>query len=460
MKKLLIVSADNHCGGRCEDYLPYLEPEYHAALESQMAEEKEFLAVERGFGAASDNALSNVEIIDQRNAMRDGGALGVWDVERRLEALDDEGIAAEVVNVGHHLSLTPFFTMLSRPHPSEVRSAGARAHHRWFAEKMAPGKGRIFGVADPGGCEDIAAAVREVHWCADHGFVAMGCPHATEDKELPPLYDRRYFEPFWRACVDRGLVLSVHFGYNSAQGKFFEFLERIKADPALGAELAKGTIEDFIKAVQNVKVDLRPRQAFWQLIQGGVFDRYPQMKVVFSEVRSDWLPDTLAYLDERFEKAGRLAKLKPSEYFQRHCYVAPSSPRPSEMRQRREIGIDRMLLGVDYPHVEGTWPNTWDWLRSIFTDVSEEEARKFAGLNAIGLFKLDEAYLTGIAERIGPEISDIVGSQKRLDPKLLDHFHFRSGYKSPAEVVDRQLLAEAVQADLAGMRRLTAGASV
>ena len=383
MNKLLIVSADNHCGGRCEDYQPYLEPEYHAALERQMAEEREFLAVERGFGAASDNALSAVEIIDQRNAIRDGGALGVWDIERRLRALDDEGVAAEIVNVGHHLSLTPFFTMLSRPHPSELRSAGTRAHHRWFADKMAPGKGRIFGVADPGGCEDMDAAVREVHWCADHGFVAMGCPHATEDKNLPP------------------------------------------------------------------------RQAFWQLIQGGVFDRYPQMKVVFSEVRSDWLPDTLAYLDERFEKESSLTKLKPREYFERHCYVAPSSPRPSEMQQRREIGIDRMLLGIDYPHVEGTWPNTWDWLRSIFTDFSEEEARKFAGLNAIGLFKLDEAYLTGIAERIGPEIGDIVGSNKRLDPKLLDHFHFRSGYKSPAEVVDRHLLAETVEADFAGLRRLT-----
>ena len=134
--------------------------------------------------AASDNALS-AEIIDQRNAIRDGGALGVWDVERRLTALDDEGVAAEIVNVGHHLSITPFFTMLSRPHPSELRSAGARAHHRWFAAKMAPGKGRIFGVADPGGCEDMEAAVREVHWCADHGFVAMGCPHATEDKTRP-----------------------------------------------------------------------------------------------------------------------------------------------------------------------------------------------------------------------------------------------------------------------------------
>ena len=76
-------------------------------------------------------------------------------------------------------------------------------------------------------------------------------------------------------------------------------------------------------------------------------------------------------------------------------------------------------------------------------------------MNAIGLFKLDAAYLTGIAERIGPEISDIVGSKKQLDPELLNHFHFRSGYKSPAEVVDRHLLAETVEADFAGLRRLT-----
>ena len=76
-------------------------------------------------------------------------------------------------------------------------------------------------------------------------------------------------------------------------------------------------------------------------------------------------------------------------------------------------------------------------------------------MNAIGLFKLDAAYLTGIAERIGPEISDIVGSKKQLDPELLNHFHFRSGYKSPAEVVDRHLLAETVEADFGGSRRLT-----
>jgi predicted TIM-barrel fold metal-dependent hydrolase len=456
VEKLLIVSADNHAGGRCEDYRPYLEPKYHAALDKQLLEEQEFLAVERGFGATSDNAMSAIEIIDERNAMRNGGEYGAWDVERRLATMDDEGIAAEVVNVGHHLSITPFFTMLSRPQAAELRSAGARAHHRWFIDKMGPGKDRIFGVADPGACEDIAATVKEIHWCADRGFVAVGCPHAVEDNDLPPLYHPTYFEPFWKACVERDLVLSVHFGYGSKQGNFFRFLEKVKADPAMAADLAKGGIEDFIKAVQNVKVDMRPRQVFWHLVLGGVFDRYPQLKVIFSEVRSDWLPDTLAYLDERFAQEGHKAKLKPSEYFARQCHIAPSSPRPSEVKQRHQIGIDRMLLGIDYPHVEGTWPNTWDWLRTLFTDFTEDEARKFAGLNAVKLFNLDGPALRKLADRIGPDIGDIVRSKKQINPQLVEHFHYRSGYKKPAEVVDRDLLRTVVDADFAGLRAMHA----
>jgi predicted TIM-barrel fold metal-dependent hydrolase len=454
VEKLLIVSADNHAGGRCADYLPYLETRFHEALQGQITEEQEFLAVERGFGAASDDAQAQIALIDQRQAIAGGGEQGAWDVEKRLQVLDDEGIAAEVVNVGHHLGLTPFFTFLSRPQPAELRSAGARAHHRWFVDKMGPGKGRIFGVADPGGCEDMAAAVRELHWCADQGFVAIGCPHAVDDPDLPPLYDRDHFDPFWGACVDRGLVLSVHFGYGARQGGFFRFLERAKTDPQFVQEVTAGGIESFIKAVLDVKVDMRPRQSFWQLILGGVFDRYPGLKVIFSEIRSDWLPETLDWLDARFERQGRIARLKPSEYFQRHCYVAPSSPRPSEIAQRGRIGVDRMLLGIDYPHVEGAWPNTWDWLRSILGEVSEDEARRFCGLNAVALFGLDAAYLKTIAARIGPGVGDIVGWRQPIDPRLVDHFHFRSGYRNPAETVDHELLGQVVEEDLAGARRL------
>jgi hypothetical protein len=251
------------------------------------------------------------------------------------------------------------------------------------------------------------------------------------------------------------LVLSVHTGWGSAQGRFFEFKKMLDANPSWAEEVAKGDVEKFIKKTQEargVTVDIAPRRLFWQLILGGVFDRYPGLKIAFGELRSDWLPDTLSYLDERFTREGRVSKLKPSEYFQRQGFITPSAPRPSEIAQRGRIGINRMMLGIDYPHPEGTWPNTLDWLRGVLADVSENEARRFAGENAVECFGLDGAKLRRIAARIGPDVGDIIGGHKQIAAPMIDHFHARAGYKSPAEVVDLNLLRETVDADLAAVR--------
>jgi len=453
MDKLLIISADNHAGALAAEYIPYFEPQYREAAKGQIAEEREFIEISTPFASFPPEAL---EVIDERNAIRSGGEDGGWDVNRRIKELDDEGVAAEIVHAGKQNQLTPFFTPIGRAYPGELRSAGARAYHRWFVDAMAPARDRVFGVADPGACLDMDAAVKELHWCADHDYIAIGCPGTIRDEGLPPLYDA-YYESFWKACVDRGLVLSVHTGWGSDQGRFFKFKDLLDANPRLADDVAQGDVEEFIKATKaagGVTTDIAPRRAFWQLILGGVFDRYPTMKINFSELRSDWLPATLDYLDERFEQEGRVSKLKPSEYFRRQGYITPSSPRPAELAQRNEIGIDRMMFGVDYPHPEGTWPNSLDWLRGVFADVSEHEARRFAGENAVECFGLDGAHLREIAARVGPDVGDIIGGKKELSASVIDHFHARAGYKTPAEVVDRDLLRETVDADLSATRSM------
>ena len=45
------------------------------------------------------------------------------------------------------------------------------------------------------------------------------------------------------------------------------------------------------------------------------------------------------------------------------------------LKQRHEIGIDNLCFGRDYPHPEGTWPNTLDWLHDAFAGVPENELR-------------------------------------------------------------------------------------
>ena len=107
-----------------------------------------------------------------------------------------------------------------------------------------------------------------------------------------------------------------------------------------------------------------------------------------------------------------------------------------EVEMRHEIGVDTMLFGRDYPHPEGTWPNTPDWLRDAFAGVPEDELRAMLGENAIAFFGLDRGRLTAVAERIGPSVEEISGSTT-VDPDLLAIFDGRGGYLHPAEGDDR-----------------------
>jgi hypothetical protein len=65
------------------------------------------------------------------------------------------------------------------------------------------------------------------------------------------------------------------------------------------------------------------------------------------------------------------------------------------------------MWGSDYPHMEGTWPNTMHKLRETFHNVDESEIRSILGGKAIDVFGFDRALMEKTAERIGPSISDI-----------------------------------------------------
>jgi predicted TIM-barrel fold metal-dependent hydrolase len=124
----------------------------------------------------------------------------------------------------------------------------------------------------------------------------------------------------------------------------------------------------------------------------GVFDRHPNLVLALTEIRADWLPATLERLDERLTTANAPISMTPSEYFRRHCLVVASSIHRAEVHMRREIGLANLAFGADFPHYEGTWPNTVDWIRDAFTGVPEEEVRAILGENAIRWFQLDGDY--------------------------------------------------------------------
>jgi hypothetical protein len=96
-------------------------------------------------------------------------------------------------------------------------------------------------------------------------------------------------------------------------------------------------------------------------------------------------------------------------------------------------GIETISFGRDYPHSEGTWPNTKTWLSDAFAGVPEVELRLMLGENAIRVLDLDRPRLAEIAGRIGPTVAEITGADTLFDSRLIRQFHARGGYLKPTE---------------------------
>ncbi len=89
---------------------------------------------------------------------------------------------------------------------------------------------------------------------------------------------------------------------------------------------------------------------------------------------------------------------------------------------RDQLGVGQFLFGADFPHWEGTWPNTADWIKVAFSGVEETEARRILGENAIEVYGLDRQALAAVAERIGPDSSELFGpdAHREVAPALVD----------------------------------------
>lgn len=440
VEPLLIVSSDGHITPPPAAVGDYLEARYREPWLAQYHEENEEWLSGLSYLVFSDDVL---ELIDKEHRIRTQGDLG-WEFERRLREMDDEGIAAELLLAGVFAAAAPFFTCANREYPADVRWAGIQAYHRWVADFMAASDGRMFGVALPGPCLDLDDAVRELQWVAAHGFRSVAVPGIIKDPALPPLWDR-YYEPFWAACVDLDVVLSVHASHGRVQGEFIPYVQKVYALlEELGEEATPTRVQS---AMSNGEVpgspfapDFVPQEVLFQLMVGGVFDRHPGLRLAFTEVRSDWVPAVLRSFDARFDAGELPTARRPREYWEQHCFAGASSIKASEIRLRHDIGVERLMFGRDYPHAEGTWPNTVDWLRTAFDGVPEDEARLILGENAVRCYGLDGAHLRSIAAKIGPQPDAILGRGTDVDPALVENFSTRGGYGKSMEHPDLDAL--------------------
>ena len=99
--------------------------------------------------------------------------------------------------------------------------------------------------------------------------------------------------------------------------------------------------------------------------------------------------------------------MTPREYFQQNCFIGASFLPKHEIHNRHKIGLEKLMWGSDYPHMEGTWPNTMEYMHATYGGIPENEIRMMLGENAANLFDFDMGILQPIVDRIGPTLRDI-----------------------------------------------------
>ena len=316
---------------------------------------------------------------------------------KRLAYLEEQGIHAEVVFPGPVLAggLSP--AMYLGGHSSkglEVVWPALHAYNRWLAEFCAAAPGRRTGCI-PIDLHDMDRAVEEIAWARASGLYGGVMLPAMSLRSGLPGYTDDYYEPFWSACEDHGMVVNLHTG---ASGTATDAKQLY--DEKHGGFL--GLYEVFVFT----------RRPLWFMIFGGVFDRHPKLKVVVTENGVQWLPSLIRDMESFFDTHGgapvrSYLKMRPSEYFDRHVFLGGSLMKRQEAEMRDEIGIDRLMWGADYPHLEGAAPVHRLILRQVFGGMPEEDIRRMLGGNAIDVFGFDGAQLQEVADRVGPTVADL-----------------------------------------------------
>jgi Amidohydrolase len=133
---------------------------------------------------------------------------------------------------------------------------------------------------------------------------------------------------------------------------------------------------------------------------GGAFTRFPNLKLALSESGAGWVPALLDRLDYMADHAGHAftrgwpdSDLRPSEILLRNFAFCAFDDHTA-IRERHRIGVENIYLETDYPHGDGTWPDSQAWMHKLLAGLPQDEVDKMTHLNASKLFRhpLPEGY--------------------------------------------------------------------
>jgi predicted TIM-barrel fold metal-dependent hydrolase len=297
---------------------------------------------------------------------------GTYDVDARVRDMDINGVAASVCFPSMVFGFCgQRFTKFADP---ELGLAAMRAYNQWIADEWVGAHPDRFIAQQVTWLPDPEIAAAEIRANAARGFKAVAFSENPEALGWDSLYSGRW-DPFFEACVDTGTVINLHVGSSSQT-----IIPSKDSPPPVIAALFE--INAFSAATD------------W--LFSNIPSRFPNLKIVMSESGIAWVPmliDRLTFIESRFNKdndGGMHStwqdSLSPNEVLARNFWYT-SFFDPTAYRLLDVIGEDRVMMEVDYPHSDSTWPDTQEVVRYQIGDLAPEVQRKLTSGNAAALYR-------------------------------------------------------------------------
>ena len=382
MQKMAIISIDGHAKASPIGYRQYFEQKFLPTYDEWLAG-----AAERD-QRAPGLVKSGLEPDCQ------------WDSEVRLRDLEKEGIVAEVLFPNG----MPFATRRSahdeRPSDPEIDRQERMVYNRWLADFCAEAPGRRSGQAQIS-FDDIDLAVKDVHWAKEHGLGGISMPALMPGGTA---YFNPVLDPVWAAIEEVGLPISQHGGAGAP----------LYDPPGFAAIMTLALEQQFYCG-----------RSLWQMIYGGVFDRFPDLHLIFVETGAEWIAPAIHDLDVRLSRNDdwmefarlmnreRTVKRTASEYWGTNLHMGLSPFTIEQFNGGVEFEDDdaatvtpeTVMFGVDFPHFESIIFDTDRQVRSLLDHpaVDDALARKIFYENAAELYSFDLDLLAPHMERVGFE---------------------------------------------------------
>ncbi|HVN29531.1 MAG TPA: amidohydrolase family protein [Candidatus Binataceae bacterium] len=249
----------------------------------------------------------------------------------------------------------------------EASTEMIRIYNEWLAGFCRTNPGRFAGLASIPG-HSIEAAVAEIKRVAKEG--ALKGIDIANRPDIQPFWDP-VWEPLWAAAEEARLPVHLH-----TIGGAFPDLSKFPPKTARAAFATLITSFQMYMAVPLMAI-----------IFAGVFEHHPHLKMVIGESGIGWLPYVLDHMDLEWEDqfADLDLKMKPSEYWHRQCYATYQSDRIG-IKMLDEIGEDNIMWGSDFPHPDGIWPDSQEYIQRELGHLPAATRRKIVCTNAAKLY--------------------------------------------------------------------------